>query len=229
MATVFLTTWAAGLLGVLAMCRMDHVAWKFVRLIGLLALLMLVPVVVLYVTDQAWQRGPWANGAAVASVCSAGCGFLVMGMSPLAKRYGRSVRGLAAVGGIAGLAAVWAWGVDQELWPSQSRWRTAAALAAQAQAALLVGAVTLATALGHAYLTQTAMTIQPLRRLSRLFALAMGIRVMWALAVAGVLIARGASDWPQGHWLISAKPRASSAARAEAPRPAPSTAPHPSA
>lgn len=58
-----------------------------------------------------------------------------------------------------------------------------ASLAGQALSALLVGSVSLATALGHAYLTHTAMTIHPLRRLSRIFAVAVWLRITWIVLV----------------------------------------------
>jgi hypothetical protein len=62
-----------------------------------------------------------------------------------------------------------------------------AALTAPALMALVLGSVTLATALGHAYLTHTAMTIHPLRRLGKIFASAMAARTLWAVLVGGGL------------------------------------------
>lgn len=191
MATVFLITLAAGMLGVLAMCRMDHVAWKFVRLVAIITLVLAGLVLAYYIQGSGWQRGSMGMVAAGLSLVMAVGAFVVLALAPLADRYGRSVRLLAASAAAAGLAAGWCWGFDQQIWPVGGAVAVWPVLASQILAAWLVGSVTLATALGHAYLTQTAMTIQPLRRLAAIFAAAVGVRVAWAILAGGLFCWHG--------------------------------------
>jgi len=131
------------------------------------------------------------------TICSCLAGvaaFVVMGLSPVASRLGRGLRAAAAIGGTFGIAASWAWGFHLGIWPAGVQ-ASAPALAGQALAAVLTGAVTLSMLLGHAYLTQPTMTIQPLRRLVRLFAAALGLRLLWSILVGGSIcwygLARG--------------------------------------
>ncbi len=176
-------------MGVLALCRMDQVAWKFVRLVAVLVLALIALVLASYALHAGWQRGAWANVAAGASGACALAGFGVLTLAPLAPHYGSMVRTVAALGGLAGVISGWAWGFDQGIWPVEAGSGAVlmATLTSQVLAALLTGAVMLATVLGHAYLTQTSMTIRPLRRLARILVVAVGVRFVWALGVGGGL------------------------------------------
>jgi hypothetical protein len=194
LGVVFLTTLAAGYLGVLAMCRMDQVAWKFVRLVTILALAALSLAVAGYMGLSGGAIGRYAAGAA-AFVSGAGlCSFLAMGLAPVTAHYGRSVRLLSGLGGLLALTAAGLWSADQQIWRLQAPILSADAAVA-ALSAFLLGSVSLAMLLGHAYLTHTAMPIQPLRRLAVLFAAAMTLRLLAALiagAYAWSLLRRGA-------------------------------------
>ncbi|GMU23312.1 MAG: hypothetical protein AMXMBFR13_33910 [Phycisphaerae bacterium] len=208
MVILFLTTLAAGFLLVLAMCRMDQVAWSFVRLIAILALCLLVPVLAHFALGSRWEAGPWAVWGAILTGLAALAAFVVLGQAPVAPAYGRAVRVGAGVGGLLALMAGWAWGLDDGIWAYGQRAVLLAVLAGHALTAILLGAVSLATALGHAYLTHTAMTIHPLRRLAMVFAGAMAARIAWTLLVGGAVWGYGAahgtvpSDLLAREWLL---------------------------
>ena len=75
-------------------------------------------------------------------------------------------------------------------------------------AAFLLGSMTVAWLLGHAYLTATKMTIEPLRHFSRVVSWSASARLLFAVisaAIAWYLGRSGGSDaWGQlaGAWLI---------------------------
>jgi len=198
-AIVFLTSLAGGFLGVLALCRMDQVAWKWVRLVAVLALALMALATTAFVLDTGGRNDRWSIGAAVLACGAAIAGFVVMALAPLAPAYARLVRMLGGAGGLLAVASSLAWGFNLRLWPAD-RVHLPAALIGQALGAFLAGTVSLAMLLGHAYLTQTSMTIAPLRRLARLFALAVGLRFGWALVVGGGLYWYG---WSRGELTTS--------------------------
>ncbi len=207
MGVVFLTLLAAGFLGVLALCRMDQVAWKFVRLITILALAELSLAVAGYIGFAGGKISSLAVTAAVLSFLAGGCAFLAMGFAPVSSRYAAAVRLLAGTGSLLALSAAWAWGSDQQIWlPALAPAAVGTALTSAASA-FLMGAVSLAMLLGHAYLTHTEMTIQPLRRLAGLFAAGMIARVLLALAVGaccvyGARTGRISPDLLRDHQLV---------------------------
>lgn len=210
MFVVFVTTLAAGLLGVLAMCRMNQVGWKFVRLIAILALWLLIPTLAGFVLWSGWRRNPWPAWAVAPSLTAVAgvCAFLVLGLAPMSRRYGTSIRAFAGLGGLFAMGAACAWGCDYHLWPESPRFVFSACLTGQVLSALLLGSVSLAAALGHAYLTHTSMTIHPLRRLASIFAWALTLRIAGlALALGGLYWHDAAHLLPvtqvlQSHWLM---------------------------
>jgi hypothetical protein len=183
--TVFFTTLAAGCLGVLAACRMDQVAWKFVRLAFLLALAVIALILVGELMTAGWGRGRAANTALLMSLLAGLASFVGLALAPLAPRRGRLIRLIAATGAATAMVAAWAWGFERQLWPAPAENCPLGILLGQVLMAALLGAVSLSTMLGHAYLTHTRMTIQPLRRLARIFAAALALRLAWVVLVGG--------------------------------------------
>ena len=201
MCIVVVTTLAAGLMGTLAACRIQQVAWKFVRLIAILTLCLLIPVLGSFVLWSGWQRGPVTLWGASLTAGGAMAAFVVLGFAPLSRRYDQTLRLFAAGGAILALAAAIAWGLDYRLWPQVTGWARRAAMAGQLLMAASLGSVTLATVLGHAYLTHTSMTIHPLRRLTAMFAAALTLRTIWAVLVGGGLAWLAARE---GHLSVQA-------------------------
>lgn len=185
------------------MCRMDHVAWKFVRLVAIFTLSLVCLVLTHYVMNRGWMTGGWANASAGATAATGMAAFFVLTLAPMAERMSTIVRGLCLLGAVAGLVAASSWGFKHDLWPLDmgSRLPLIAALLGQGTSAFLMGSVALATTLGHAYLTQTAMPVAALRRLAKLFAGAMVLRGLWTLVVGGGLLWWGVA---QEHLTIEA-------------------------
>ncbi len=167
---------------------MDLISWKLVRLVAVLALALWVPVLVWHAVNAGAGGERRFPVAVLWSLAASAAGFVVLVLAPLAPRLGRAIRLTAGAGGAAGLLAHWSWGWELDLWPRTGGAVLAAVFIGQALAAVLAGAVTLSTALGHAYLTATDMTIAPLRRLSTLFAAAVAVRAMWVVLVGGGLM-----------------------------------------
>jgi hypothetical protein len=179
----FLTLLASGNLAVLALCRLDQIAWTFVRLIAIIALAELSLAIAGYVAFSGQPVGRAALTAALLAAASGCCAFVVLALAPLTASYRSPVRALGGAGGVLALSAAAAWAIHHDIWPPRTTFVTAAILPG-ALSALLLGAVTLAMLLGHAYLTHTEMTIQPLRRLALLLAVFMSARVVLGLVSA---------------------------------------------
>lgn len=182
MLTTFAFTLSGGMLCVLATARTTEVAWRFLRLVMGLVLLMTVPLVV-------WRLAPsqppldaagrWivVLGAGAAFMSSVGLVF-----APLASRCEIAFRCLCAGGGFLGLAAasLLAIGsVGQQMLPFPI---PAIIVTGQILSGLLLGSVTIAWLLGHAYLTATSMTIAPLLHFSRAFSWSAGFRLLFVVA-----------------------------------------------
>lgn len=192
MVVTFIYSVAGGMLTVLATGRTDQLSWRFLQIVGLL---VLAPVALV----SAWA---FRQGGAVSVATWLGCGMGVAAMAtaltaPLAARCGRLFRAVTAVGGLLGLAAAIA-SVFRLLGPVESVlvwWMTGVA---QILGALVLGSITAAWLLGHAYLTATGMTIAPLRHFSRLLNWAIAIRAVFVLVSLGVAWAAGVGD--SGLW-----------------------------
>ncbi|HOB76517.1 MAG TPA: hypothetical protein PKG54_18565 [Phycisphaerae bacterium] len=188
MFIVFLTTLAAGLLGALALCRLTQVAWRSVRLIAILALCLQLPIVAGFIAWAGWQRGPWPVWAAALTASAAMGAFVVFGLAPTARRSGSTIRLFAGVSGALSLAAAWAWGFDYRIWPDAPPLAIKASLAGQALSALLVGSIGLAGVLVSSLLAHSTMSLQPLKRLVRIFLAATGLRLLWLLLEVGGML-----------------------------------------
>ncbi len=184
---------AGGMLAAVCASRLQQIAWQFLRLIGIIVTIMTVAIVVWSILSPSRAEStPVAARAAapmafcMTSICAAGSiGLLTL--APLAARYPTAVRRMCGLGGLAGIAAGCAWWLSGETASVASPWLMGAVCLDYGLAAWLTGTVTLAWLLGHAYLTATKMTIDPLRRLSQLLCMAIVVRflfVVGSLAVA---------------------------------------------
>jgi hypothetical protein len=173
---------AGGMLAVLAMCRPDQIAWRFVRLIGVLSLAMLAGAGGWMVYTQGWQRGTGPAIAQWLTILAAISAALLIGLAGWAERRRGLFVAMTVTGAAAALAAGFVWAQSLELigQPSAGRWLGVAV--GQVLGALLMGCVTTAWLLGHAYLTATRMTIAPLRRLARILIAAVALRCAFAAA-----------------------------------------------
>ncbi len=191
MVTTFLYSLAGGMLAILASTQIEQIAWRFLRLIGLVVFAIACGVTVWAIrpaglgssVNETWQIGAGASLAVAA--------MAVVFTAPFATRMARVFRVFCAAGGLAGILAACICALARlDNAPSVPLGATSVIIG-QVLAAMLLGSVTVAWLLGHAYLTATRMTIAPLRHVSRMLAWAVTIRV-------GFLIASLAVAWGVG-------------------------------
>ncbi len=156
-------TIAGGMLAVLATARVEQIAWKFVRLVGVLVLAVTA-------AAAAWIVREQGSGHVILPALSAVAAAALIAIAPLAPSRPRATRALSAAGALAGLAAaaMAAHAGFQGKTPNAASLMTTMLAAAQVLSALMLGSITLAWLLGHAYLTATSMTVAPLRHFSRM-------------------------------------------------------------
>jgi len=204
MLSVFLLQLAGGSMLSIGLCRIDDMSWRYLRLVAYVSLASLALAAILAVLTD----GP----DALLSVTRGGLidtGFaLAFVWFVLNARQRQQVRPTQRlVAGIAGIASLLA-----ALPMIQVAGASPAALVQSGKlmsvssvvlfGAMLIGSVTAAMLLGHRYLTDTGMTIAPLRRLTNLFIAAILLR---ALSVTVSLILRRdllSSDNPSHQWIL---------------------------
>ncbi len=181
MMTTFLYSLAGGMMVILGTGRVEQIAWRFLRLIGAVVL-------TLAVVATAWQLrktggGVWAvHGVLLPLAVLLGIsGAAVVFLAPFSARWPRLFRLACVCGGSAGLAAACV-SAASGLNPGEGGVvGMVLAAASQTLGGLVVGSLTVAWLLGHAYLTATEMTIAPLRHFSRMLSWTVGIRVLFML------------------------------------------------
>ena len=182
MIPVFLYALAGGMLIVLATGRVDQLAWRFLQLIGFLVLAMTVTL-----TLWIFQSGLGPEVAAprlsiiAGSVAAMGAMLLALG-APLASRSQWAFSGSCLASGGAALTAACSLYLAARGGQVSSSLAVALGIANQVLGAGLLGSITIAWLLGHAYLTATKMTIAPLRHFSRLLSWAVGARFVFLVA-----------------------------------------------
>ena len=183
MGSTFLTMLAGGIFGLTAASRTDQIAWRFYRVVAITVSLLLGGVFGMMIRTRAWQSGTLMTAAlAAAAVGSVIALALVVMTASEAVYHPRVVRPLSIGGTVAALTTAGLLGQADGLFSNAN---TLLALTSMVLSATVIGSVTLATMLGHAYLTATKMTIAPLRRLAGVFAGAMIARCLWVVFVAG--------------------------------------------
>ncbi len=187
MATTFLTMLSGGMLGLVALCRAEEIAWRFFRVVAILVSMVLGVVLGMTLRDATLGTGI-ETGAIVALALATLIGLVFVVVASTEPLYRAPlVRPLSAVGAIASLIAAGLLGEMSNIWPAEATLDRVLALGSMVTSALLIGSVALATMLGHAYLTATKMTIAPLRRLAGLFAAAVILRLVWIVLVGGAV------------------------------------------
>src|SRR3972149_3019418 len=172
MVATLLYSIAGGMLSVLATARVEQIAWKFLRLAGFIVL----------ATPSGVTFGPCRSAShpldlGMKAIVGLGV-LLALGAivavlaSPLAARWQRPFRWVCGFFGIAGIAAASVSAVTTLRGGIDSRPHLPAAaplvILSQLLGALMLGSITVAWLLGHAYLTATKMTIAPLRHFTNL-------------------------------------------------------------
>lgn len=185
MVATLLYSIAGGMLFMLATARIEQIAWKFVRFVGFAVLAIASGVTI-------WSfrsvTGPLDAGmksmVGLGIVLGIGAVFVVLA-APLAARRTRSFRLIFCLLGMAGIAAAsvsaivnMPAGMDLR---THHSFATPLVILGQILSALMLGSVTVAWLLGHAYLTATKMTIAPLRHFSRMLSWTVVARILFML------------------------------------------------
>ncbi|MFQ5495046.1 MAG: hypothetical protein ACE5EX_06660, partial [Phycisphaerae bacterium] len=212
MVITLLYTLSGGMLSVLATGRTDQISWRFLRLVGMIVLIVMTGATAWTMSrdnpspETTWPATVWLGGAVALGA------MLVVFLAPWADRAAALFRTVCGVAGLSGLAAaalsaVGAMGpAVHTTAPLASPPDTLAAVlvaAAQVLGGLLLGAITVSWLLGHAYLTATKMTLAPMRHFTRLLSWSVAIRC--GFLVCSLLIAWIAGGEREGSVLLHLK------------------------
>ncbi|MFQ5413879.1 MAG: hypothetical protein ACE5E6_05420 [Phycisphaerae bacterium] len=213
MLTAFGYALSGGVLVVLATGRPEQIAWRFLRLVGLLALAPACLVTVAIWRAPASTGPPAAAATAVLGLLLATGAAAVVMAAPLAHRWRASFRGVCALAGLCGVAAaaMCMLPVLRDT-PDDHRSTGVMIVIGAALGGLLLGSITVAWLLGHAYLTASNMTIAPLRHFSRMLSIAVGLRAAFLIISLTIAWAAADSDTPDHDAAVGAEPPAALAA-----------------
>lgn len=178
---VFLYALVGGMLLVLATGRVSQLAWRFLQLIGFLVL-ALATTLTLWIYRSG--LGPDFEVPLMAIVAGAACSVGAMALAlgaPFAVRSQGAYTANCALAGSAGLVAACSIFLAAHAGLQESAITAGLAIMNQILGAALLGSITIAWLLGHAYLTATKMTIAPLRHFSRLLSWAIVARLVFLL------------------------------------------------
>ena len=181
MLETFLYSLAGGMLAVLSTAHLEQIAWKFLRLASIIPFALLV-----------------------------GClTWTILGSSAVALAP-TTATGSAAAAGVLGITAACFSALRSVASEGPPTLVTAVAVSlGQLLGSWVLGSITLAWLLGHAYLTATSMTIAPLKHFSRMLTWSVIARLLFvgvSLALAWVALDSGAGPILKGverAWLIA--------------------------
>lgn len=184
MVPTFFCAVAGGMLIALHLARVEAVAFRFVRVVGLIGFALSASIGVWSVLRPATDHASLFRISSALTIIAALADMVVVLSAPLMNSSIARPRVATLVGGLCGMAAAAGWSMS--LFPAHGGlwvWN----VVGQMFGSFLLGSVTVAWLLGHAYLTATTMTIAPLRRLSRMFSLAVTLRWAYLAAAIGVM------------------------------------------
>lgn len=185
MVATLLYSIAGGMLSILATARVEQIAWKFIRFIGFVVFAMSSSVTLWSlrsVTRPLDAETKLMVGLGI--VLGIGAIFMVL-TAPRAAHWMRFFRMIFGIFGIVGIAAA---SVSAESTMRagmgsgpHNHFAISLVIIGQVLSAVMLGSITVAWLLGHAYLTATKMTIAPLRHFSRMLSWAVAARILFML------------------------------------------------
>lgn len=177
---------AGGMLAVLATASVEQIAWKFLRLAVLIPFAIIVACVVwsLRTASETWTV------ALVSAAIAGGCALVLILIAPLGQTWSALFRAISTLGGLAGVAAASLAAVaalrSSPTSPQPTATNTTLVVLGQLLGSWVLGSITLAWLLGHAYLTATSMTIAPLRHFSRMLGWSVLARLLFVAVSLGL-------------------------------------------
>lgn len=191
MLSVFLLQLAGGSMIVVGLSRIHDVAWRYLRLMAVVSLVLLCLAAVLVGAEYGWSAADlrhepyWTILVAIAlALIWLTSTQWQQGRTRNSQRLWTILGGWFGVGSAGVVAQAAVFDLGMRLRPPLSPQYLAAATTATVLGGLLAGSVTTTMLLGHRYLTDTGMTIAPLRRLTQLF---IGAIVLRAIGVAAAI------------------------------------------
>lgn len=209
MVISFLGSLAAGMLLALSTGSVGQIAWRFLRLVATLALALSCIAAAWVVRTPVETRLSAHGWLVVGFAGSALVSAALMVLAPISGRMSGYYRGLSLAGGLGGLFAICLPILETKSGGTGESWALLVlALVGKALSSMLLGSITVAWLLGHAYLTATRMTLAPLRHFSRLLSWVVATRILFLpLGLFGAWLMTGtsfSSGWSalEGWWLI---------------------------
>lgn len=189
MATAFLYTLSGGMMLVLGTGPAEHISWRFLRTASAVALgVVAVPIAYRLVTHTA-GGSDYARYSFGLGMFAGLAAMSLTALAPALTEAKNLFRVICTAGGVCGIAAgVFAALQLANLETPSTTSATALIACGQVLGALLLGSITVAWLLGHAYLTATKMTIAPLRHYSRMLLLSVALRAAFLLALVVIVL-----------------------------------------
>ncbi len=192
MVTTFFYSLAGGMLAVVATARIEQIAWRFLRLVGLVVFAIACGVTIWNLRSSGLESATTEAREIGAGAALAVAAMAVVFTAPFATRIARAFRLSCMLGGLMGIWAACISALARLDNAPHVPLGATSVIIGQVLGAVLLGSITVTWLLGHAYLTATRMTIAPLRHFSRMLALVVAIRV-------GFLIVSLAVAWSVGY------------------------------
>ncbi|MCH7596170.1 MAG: hypothetical protein IID35_06380 [Planctomycetes bacterium] len=186
MVATLLYSIAGGMLAVLATARVEQIAWRFLRFASFFAFGAACVVVVWTLRAQASWSILSSDWPTQLGCLLAGGAIVVVFMAPMNERRAGVLRVVCGISGLIGVAAACGTAVAASAGGPDASYATPMIVISQVLGAAVLGAITVAWLLGHAYLTATKMTIAPLRHFSRILTWAIVARIAFLLISVGL-------------------------------------------
>jgi len=190
MLTTLAYSLAAGMFGVLAFSPIQIIAWRFLRLVGILVLALVCGGAVAPLAANGFPYLLRPEGLVSTGAISGLSAIAVILLAPVAVRREATFRFACLVGALGVFAAACIHAIS--LLPAGTtaatdRFATVSLVVlGEGLGAFFTGSITLSWLLGHAYLTATNMTLEPLRYFSRLLIGSVNLRLLFFLGSAGI-------------------------------------------
>lgn len=174
-----------GMLTILATAKLRLLAWKFLRLIGVLTLALACAPTAWKLRESGWTNVKSPDATTLGLAASLAAAALLM-FAPMAQRAPGFLRLLCLIGGIAGITAAVLSSLAITNHLPQTFVLSLFITINQVLSSLFLGSITVAWLLGHAYLTATRMTIAPLRHFSRALTATTALRILGVVVIVGL-------------------------------------------
>ncbi len=183
MLSVFLLQLAGGSMLAIGLGRIDDMAWRYLRLMGFVSFAALALVALLFVVQSGVQLLHHLRDVSLLLISLVlTIAWLVANaiQAPQARPTQRVLAFLAGLVAVLQCSGLVCAALNSELIAQSALRLDVAAFVTILLGSLLIGSVTASMLLGHRYLTDTGMTIAPLRRIVRLVLIVITLRTMWA-------------------------------------------------